>query len=301
MTAVLDGIDLPLLSKANSSAGKMQRLVLQVLLDHEAAGQIPTNGRFVFYELEQQGHVRKSGPGESRFGKNGELPREQNVTNALMYLRECGIIPWEWIEDETRQLSEWRHAKTVSDFIRDSLQYARINPWPDEPPLLLVESRSLRGVLVPLSKEYVCLIAATNGQVGGFLRTDIAPVLEDNDREVLYLGDWDPQGHDIEANTKHVLENETGRYIDWTRIAITQEQIAERGLTSVWKEDKRFKPAKWYEAWETEALGQSTIVQLVRDALDDRLSPTRIEDVLENERLQREQVAALLVDLGGGS
>jgi hypothetical protein len=124
-----------------------------------------------------------------------------------------------------------------------------------------------------------------------------APLLRRNNREVLYLGDWDPQGHDIEANTRRVLENKTGRRIDWTRIAITQEQIAERGLTSMWKKDERFKPAKWYEAWEAEALGQSTIVQLVRDELDWLLSPVQLSDVLENEQAQREQVSELLGEL----
>ena len=54
------------LSSPNSGRGRMQRLFLQVLLDHEAAGEIPTSGRFVFYELEGRGLVRKSSRGESR-------------------------------------------------------------------------------------------------------------------------------------------------------------------------------------------------------------------------------------------
>jgi hypothetical protein len=76
----------------------MQRLALQVLLDHEAHEEIPTNGRFVFYELEGQGHARKASKGESRYGSGGDF-REQNVTNALIHLREHEIVPWWWIED----------------------------------------------------------------------------------------------------------------------------------------------------------------------------------------------------------
>ena len=49
-------------------------------------------------------------------------------------------------------------------------------------------------------------IAATNGQVGGFLHTDVAPVLNDSAR-VLYLGDFDLAGNDIEANTRRVSLN----------------------------------------------------------------------------------------------
>jgi hypothetical protein len=265
----------------------MQRLVLQVLLDHDEAGQIPTNGRFVFYELEQIGLVRKSGTGEKRRGGAGD-PREQDVTDALIYLREHEIVPWDWIVDETRNLYEFQHASTVFEFVRDSIDYARINPWPGEPPLLIVESRSLGGVLYGLCAEYLVSIAATNGQAGGFLRTEVAPILQDNDREVLYLGDFDLQGHQIEENTKRVLEHETGRSIEWIRIAITQEQINERGLEPMLKQDERYNPPKEYEAWECEALGQAEIVRLVREEFDWQLLPVRLSDVRNREHVQQE-------------
>jgi hypothetical protein len=286
-----------LLSRPDSGKGRMQRLVLQLLLDHEAAGEIPTNGRFVFYELEGQGHVRKSNKGEPRRGGNGD-PREQEVTDALIWLRDKGIVPWDWIVDETRHLYEWQHAPTVAEYVREAVDQARINPWPDEPPLLLVESRSLGGVLRTMTAEYLVSIAATNGQVGGFLHNEVAPALYGNDRPVLYLGDEDRQGHQIEDNTRRVLERETLRPIDWQRLAITTEQIAERGLTPVWKVDNRYNDKTPREAWECEALGQGTIQRLVRNALD-QLLPEPLADVLEREDQERERLAAIL-DANGG-
>jgi hypothetical protein len=151
------------------------------------------SGRFVFYELEGRGLVRKSSRGESRRG-TADDPREQEVIDALTHLRDHGVIPWTWLVDETRQLYQWQHAPTVAEYVRRSVDRARINPWPGEPPLLLVESRSLGGVLRATSGEYLVAIAATNGQTGGFLHTEVAPILADNDRVVLYLGDWDLQG-----------------------------------------------------------------------------------------------------------
>ena len=50
---------------------------------------------------------------------------------------------------------------------------------------MLVESRSLGRVLRAMTSEYLCSIAATNGQVGGFLHTEVAPILQRNDRVVL--------------------------------------------------------------------------------------------------------------------
>jgi hypothetical protein len=286
------------LSAEWSGSGQMQRLVLELLLDHYEAGQIPTNGRFLFYELEQRGHVRKSGPNDKgRYGRNGVLPREQNVINAHSELRKRGIIPWAWIIDETRHLSDWDYADTVAEYVRNAVDWARINPWPGEPPAILVESRSLGGVLRDLAGDYLCPIAPTNVQVGGFLHTDVVPILVDNDRPVKYIGDWDISGHQIENNTKAVLEKESGRTIEWTRIAITEEQIEERGIEPAWKTDDRYDPPKTHYAWEAEALGQGEIVSLVREALDELLLPKRLEDMREREQRQRERVAEVLDSL----
>jgi len=290
------------LSRPNTGAGRMQRLVLEVLLEHEAAGELPTSGRFVFYELEGRGLVRKSSRGEFRRG-TADDPREQEVIDALTHLRDHGVIPWTWLVDETRQLYQWQHAPTVAEYVRRSVDRARINPWPGEPPLLLVESRSLGGVLRATTGEYLVAIAATNGHTGGFLHTEVAPVLAGNYRVVLYLGDWDLQGHQIEANTRSVLERAAGRWLDrasWSRVAITDDQIAERGLTPVWNVDNRYRPARDHEAWEAEALGQGTIQQLVRNALDGLL-PQPLEDVREREETQRERVAELLDGLDSRS
>lgn len=153
------------------------------------------------------------------------------------------------------------------------------------------------GPLRPLASEYLCPIAATNGQVGGHLRNEVAPILLGNERSVRYLGDWDHQGHQIEDNTRRVLERLTGREIDWSRLAITPEQIAERGLTPTWKRDSRYRPPLEHEAWECEALKQGPILRLVREALD-ALLPEPLADVLERERQQRVQVARLLREDG---
>jgi hypothetical protein len=105
------------------------------------------------------------------------------------------------------------------------------------------------------------------------------------------------KGHQIEANTRSVLERAAGRRFDrasWSRVAITDDQVRECGLAPVWKVDNRHRPARDHEAWEAEALGQpGTIQQLVRDALD-ALLPEPLDDVLEREAEQRVRVAELL-------
>ena len=47
------------LSSPNTKAGRLQRACLELLREHERNGDIPTNGRFLFYELEQRGVIPK--------------------------------------------------------------------------------------------------------------------------------------------------------------------------------------------------------------------------------------------------
>lgn len=273
------------LSGRNSGKGKLQRIALALLLDHHEAGELPTSNRFLFYELHNRGicHKVKSGRGTAH------KPGGQELSEATKRLRDEGLVPWEWIVDETRTLHQWSHARSVYAYINRELEGARINPWPTEPPLLLMESLSLAGVLRHDLSRYLVPLAATRGHVGGFLYTDVAPLLEGNRRPVIYLGDLDFQGGQIEENTKNVLVRAAGRPIDWTRIAITEEQVRERDLPWTWKTDDRFSGGKLGKAWECEALGQGEIVKIVTQQLDSLL-PEPLEDIQAREDEQRAAV-----------
>jgi len=205
------------------------------------------------------------------------------------------IVPWVWIVDETRSLTSWEYADSVYRYMENNLPYARIDLWQGEPPpLILCESRSLAGVLRDIAGSYLCPIAATNGQVGGFLHTDLGPLVEraaGEVQQVFYLGDLDFSGGEIEANTTDVL----GDYgnLAWEKVAITEEQAQSRNLPRISKPYKRFKPVRYYDAIETEALKQMEIQRILRKRLDAEL-PKPLGDVSEREKEQRVQVRKLL-------
>jgi hypothetical protein len=93
----------------------------------------------------------------------------------------------------------------------------------------------------------------------------------------------------IEDNTRGVLERETGRPFGWQRIAITEEQAA--GITPIRKTDGR--DGREHDAWEVEALGQRTVIEIVRSALGDLL-PVSLEHVHERGQVEREQMREIL-------
>jgi hypothetical protein len=148
-------------------------------------------------------------------------------------------------------------------------------------------------VLRDIARGYRIRIAPTNGQVGGFLHTNVAPKLRAGDR-VGYLGDFDLAGGDIEANTRRVLEDILGGELDWTRLTLTQQQVEHYDLPRIIKTDKRFKNGGGrHEAVETEALSQTLIVDIVRTWLDGLL-PQRLDRVLVRERRQRNRLRRLI-------
>ncbi len=210
------------LSPEHTRKGYLQRVCLDLHQEHRHEGTLPTSLRFLFYELEGRGIVKKEYPGKKETGG-------QEVSRAFMALREEGLVPWHDIVDETRSLHNPHRAATVAEAAADLLDRARKDPWEGTlAPLVLCESRSLSGVLSNIARRYCVPLAATNGQTGGFLHTDVGPLVEDEILEVLYFGDLDFSGAHIESNTRRVLETyESG--LTWTKLAISDAQRCATG------------------------------------------------------------------------
>ena len=239
----------------------------------------------------------KPDPADQRPNKrrsHGWPPGFQDVQDAILRLREAGAIPWEWISDADRRLIVFDHAPTVAEYLADRLGEATISPWqPGLPPLVLCEAKGLADVLAAPVSAYACPVAGLKGQAGkGWLITEVAPrLLAGNDREVLYLGDLDKSGGDIEQSARRVLERAAGREITWERIGLTEAQA--EGIEPIWKVDGRDHTGRW--AWEVESLGQAAAVRLVLGALDARL-PEPLAGVQERERAERARLAQILAE-----
>jgi hypothetical protein len=95
---------------------------------------------------------------------------------------------------------------------------------------------------------------ASRRSSGGFLHTDVAPKLWRGPR-VLYLGDYDLSGGQIEDNTRRALEREVGS-LKWERVALSEQQVADYELPVITKKDRRYKDGRPHQAVETEAISQ---------------------------------------------
>ena len=275
------------LSRPGTKARHLQDMLLDQWQQHVVDDTLPTSGRFLFYELEQQQLVSKIKTGARRAG--------QDLTDQLIHLRECGLIPWADIIDDTRHVAAWQSAPTVAAYAQEAAERARLDPWhlADVRPFLICEARTVGGVLERrLSPEYIVSVTSTIDQCQGFLVTDVAPHLRDPKAHVGYVGDHDLAGNDIETNTRRVLEREVGRPLRWTRIAITDEQVEglkAREIKPIEKTDNRYTDKRPHLAFEAEALGQLKVEALVRTWLD-KLLPEPLKTVLERQEQERAEV-----------
>jgi hypothetical protein len=261
-----------------SKIALLREAVRELLREHERDGMLPTSARFLFYELVARGVISKERTGARR--------PDQDANDALTQLRESGQIPWDWIVDETRSVDDYSGFASIKEGVLEYLPSIKLDPWRGQIVLVLTESRSLAGVLRSIASRYRIQIASTNGQVGGFLHTDVGPLLANvTNPRVLYMGDYDLAGGQIEGNTRRVLEEIAGT-LDWERIALTREQVEQYDLPTKDKHDKRYSDGAPHEAVETEALSQRLIIELLTSKLN-ALLPGPLRRVLEREKRQR--------------
>lgn len=290
------------LSRRTTDRGRLQRWLLLLHREHRAAGMLPTSGRFLFYELEQRGGIGKAR--RNRDGTASVRRADTDLSEALTRLREARLVPWADVVDETRDVTVWEYAESTAAYLLAQLDTLALDLWAGEPPpLVVVESRSLQGALRDHASTYLAPITSTNGQSSGALLVDLARHLTEP-RPVLYLGDLDLAGGQIETSTRLRLDRHGAHVDDWTRVAITREQVDAWNadpdapdLDPIRKVDRRYRGGRAYDAWETEALGQAEVVRLLRAHLDglraDRGLPS-LADVHAREQVDRERWARLL-------
>jgi len=113
---------------------------------------------------------------------------------------------------------------------------------------------------------------------------------------VIYAGDFDPSGEDI---ARDFLQR-VGVFREARRVAVTAEQITKLSLPSMPGKAKDSRAAGFVARHgtlaqvEVEALRPETLRALYQDAVDEFQDVSVFDDVLEQEREEREQILQLV-------
>jgi hypothetical protein len=254
---------------------------------HRDDGTIPTTGRFIFYEAVMAGAVPKKAIGARRADQVG--------TDALTWLREHDAVGWDELVDRTRRPIDRRGHPSIVEGVKANLDYISLDPWDGEAPLVIVESESLAGLFEQRVADYPAVLVPVRGQASAaLLYNDVVRFVIAGSVSVLYVGDHDKSGYDIEASARDRLERFSGQALRWQRVALTETQVNEYGLPLIERVDRRERDGRAYLVCETEAMPQATLTRLVTDALDELLLSHSLDDVQEREAAEREALRRLL-------
>ena len=270
--------------------GKNSLNLIKAMEEIVAAAQ-PITGRGVGYKL----FVKKLIPSM----KTNDM---QRVYRLLKEAREQGIIPWDWIVDESRQLEKTASWNDPDEYTRTMINAYRRDYWNQQPVRVEVwsEKGTVRGVLRPVLDEYGIGFRVVHGFASATIVHDVAE--DDDGREliVLYVGDWDPSGLCMsEQDLPERLKRYDGGHVTLWRVALTQDQLT--GLPSFPASDKAKDPRyPWFarnygqECWELDALDPNLLRDRVRQHIEVCIEPQAWERCKVTERAEEASIRAVM-------
>lgn len=244
---------------------------------------------------------------ESQYNYLGEAIKEARIE---------GAIPWEWIEDRTRGTDAGDHA----DIEPKNLFYERLKKLKSTPDdysrprwegqeryvEVWVEKEALAGVFASVASELKVVSFPNRGYTSVTMLKEAAERLDDaeSDPIILYFGDFDPSGQDIERNIREKLNETFGVDVEVERVALTREQIDKHQLPPQFakKSDSRYEDFVREHgdmAVELDALDPSLLRDLIRESVEELFDEeqwamsVRPKELIEKERL-RQKVESVL-------
>jgi hypothetical protein len=247
----------------------------------------PASVRAVCYKLFTMGII----PNMSK-GSTGR------VSKKLVYAREQGLIPWEWIVDETRAADKTQTWKDTSSIITAAVNSYRRDYWQEQPYRIEVwsEKGTVRGTLSPILDEYGVTFRAMHGYSSATVINEIAEESNRSDKPLIafYCGDFDPSGkHMSDIDLPRRLER-YGANITIQRIALLDSDVFDGDLPSFEAASKsgdtRFQ---WFinnfgnKCWELDAMSPVTLRECVQTSIVCKLDLDAWYRAIDIERVQK--------------
>ncbi len=241
----------------------------------------------------------------------------KRLSAVLVEARETGQVPWDAMEDRTRSIlgspslshisdPEWA-AQNIVDYVETS-EGIHADRWlyQDWYVEVWLEKQALEGVFEDITIDMEVVLMPGRGYSSATFLKEAADRMESAQAEeknlaVLYFGDYDPSGMDIERYVEEKMRAHGISLDHFSRIALTLEQIQEHELPPVpakTSDSRRdaFVAIHGDMAVELDALNVRVLKALIKDAIDEFWS----EDASERRNAERHRRVAeyrrLLVD-----
>jgi len=194
------------------------------------------------------------------------------VQRLVLELRRSGAIPYDLVVDSTRWMRKPKSYDSMEAAIDETARLYRRNLWAISSWRVEVwaESDSISSTIYPITHKWDVPLMVTRGQSSETFTWNAAEqwAQQDGWPAVLYIGDHDPAGLDIEESLRSKLTAFYGDDIEWERIGVTWGQVEELDLPGTppkLKHRKRDYP--FHMAVEAEALPPRLLLDLLDDAI----------------------------------
>lgn len=252
----------------------------------------------------------------------------QYLGTAIKEARLDGMIPWDWIEDRTRSTAAGDHndGKVVTPASRfaANLDWFKNTPdrffrprWQHQENYIevWVEKEALAGVFANICNDLkvvsfpnrgytsITLLKEAADRIKEETRKKVPPMGNRKQAHILYFGDFDPSGQDIERNIRDKLQNTFHVDVTVTRKALTRKQINKHKLPPqpAKSSDSRYEDFVAEHgniAVELDALPPSNLKQLIRDSVDEYFDQSVYKNkVLPEQKKEREQLENKVNDI----
>lgn len=228
------------------------------------------------------------------------------VGTLLVYAREQGLIPWEFVVDETRQaerIATWNNPKEI---IEVAVRQYRKDYWATQSVRVEVfsEKGTIRGTLAPVLNKYGVTLRVLHDYGSATMLHDIAEETAENDKPliILYCGDHDPSGlHMSEIDLPRRLKRYEGR-AKIVRVALNDSDVTPNTDLPWFKVESKVKDPRyqWFRkrygrrCWEVDALSPVILRERVEAEILARLDIDAWNHAVKIERAEIESMGSIL-------
>lgn len=161
------------------------------------------------------------------------------VVRELGYMREHGMLPWEWITDGTRMVRQELQYDSLDEALERTAETYRRNLWTCQGRRVEVwtESDSVGGVLLPVASAWGVGLYSCRGQSSKTFGHEAVQEYARQGRpvSVIFAGDYDPTGRAVPRSVVERIarySDGNGLDLDFQQIAVTAEDVRSGAFTT---------------------------------------------------------------------
>ena len=265
-----------------------------IILDEYAQQGFDLSLRQLYYQLVSRDFIENSQKAYSRLG--------DIVSDA----RLAGLLDWDMIVDRGRSTQTNSHWEGPADILQAAAKSYQIDKWALQPchVEVMVEKQALEGVLLPACQRLDVPFTANKGyssQSFMYRKGRSLQYYREQKRKdivVLYLGDHDPSGLDMDRDLQERLEMFTGGPVHVERLELLHAQVLQHKpppnpakVTDT--RAKKYMSQYGQVSWELDALNPTILASLV----DIAVKTYRDNELWEDAVAEEEEGRAALLEM----